>query len=73
MENLLVAVQLEMSEVDPRCVYLTLLALYILKEGFDSKKDEWQLLAKKAKDFLKQCGVKRADVLIKKFSLQINA
>jgi len=32
---------------------LTIIALYILKEEFPDKKDEWQLLAKKAKEFLK--------------------
>ena len=29
-------------------VYLTLLALYILEEGFEDNEDEWQLIAQKA-------------------------
>ena len=52
MEGLLDAMKIKVSGVDQRCVYLTLVALYILYEEFDEKKGEWKLLAKKAKDFL---------------------
>jgi len=46
-------------------------ALYILKEVFEDKKDEWQLLAKKAKEFLKEAGVNKAEALVKKFTLSL--
>ena len=52
MEGLLGAMQIQVNGVDPRCVYLTLVALYVLSEAFEDEKDEWKLLAKKAKDFL---------------------
>ena len=69
VENLLSEMELKGSDSD--CVYFTLVALYILKEAFDAKKDEWAMLAKKAKDFLKEAGVPKADGLIRKFTLQI--
>ena len=33
-------------------VYLTLLALFLLREVFIDKEDEWQMIARKAKTFL---------------------
>jgi hypothetical protein len=38
-------------------VLCTIAALFILEEFFSEKEDEWQLLAKKARDFLKSRGV----------------
>jgi len=34
-------------------VWLTLLALWILREKFEKQEDEWQMIAKKAKVYLK--------------------
>jgi hypothetical protein len=34
-------------------IYFTVLALFILKEVFVDREDEWQLLAKKAKNLLR--------------------
>jgi hypothetical protein len=42
-------------------VLLTLIALFILQEKFDDREDEWTLLAKKAKAWLKQVGVAKPD------------
>ena len=52
VEGLLDGMQISVEGVDKRCVYLTLVALYILYKEFDEKNGEWKLLAKKAKDFL---------------------
>jgi hypothetical protein len=38
-------------------VLCTIAALFILEEFFSDKEDEWQLLAKKARDFVKSQGV----------------
>jgi len=35
----------------------TIAALFILEEFFSDREDEWQLLAKKARDFVKSKGV----------------
>ena len=56
---------------DSDCIYLTLVALFILREVFDDKKDEWELIAKKAKDYLKNVGLAKPDQIVKKFSLAI--
>ena len=63
--------QFDETEVDPQGVYLTLLVLYILKQQFNDKKDEWEMIAQKAKDFLKDVGVARPDGIVKKFTLKI--
>lgn len=52
-------------------IHFTLLALYILKETFDSKKREWQMIAKKAKEWLKSVNVPNADKHIKKLNLSL--
>ena len=56
---------------DLDCVYLTLVALFILREVFEDKKDEWELIAKKAKDYLKNAGLTKPDSIVKKFSLVV--
>ena len=42
------------SQAEPDSIVLTIVALFILNEVFSDQKDQWQLLAKKAKDFLKR-------------------
>jgi len=45
----------EISNVeDQKRVYLTLLAMHILKEEFEDRKDEWVLVSKKGMDYLKK-------------------
>ena len=56
---------------DQDCIYLTLVALFILREVFDDRKDEWELIAKKAKDYLKNAGLAKPDSIVKKFSLDV--
>ena len=51
-------------------VYLTLLALYILREEFDDRKDSWQMLQKKAKDFFKTIGLNNSDRIFRLFTLK---
>lgn len=55
------------ENIDKTTISLTLLALYILREVFDDRKDEWELLAKKAKEYLKQIGLPKADSIVSKF------
>ena len=50
-------------------VYLTLLALFILKECFDDYKGEWEMIARKAKNFLRSAGVPKPDTLLRQFTL----
>ena len=50
-------------------IYVTLLAMYVLEEEFDDKEDQWTLLVRKAKTFLKGCGVSKPDRLIQAFKL----
>ena len=38
---------------DLTIIYLTLLALYILEEAFRDCEDEWQMIASKARDYLR--------------------
>jgi len=46
-------------------------ALFVLKEAFADKKEEWQLLAKKAKEFLKKAGVKNINKHLKRIKLEV--
>ena len=42
----------------------TLVALYILSEFFEEKEDEWTLLTRKAKTWLKEQGIENPKTLI---------
>jgi hypothetical protein len=42
-------------------VLTTILALFILQEKFEDREDEWTLLAKKAKAWLKKGGLAKPD------------
>ena len=52
-------------------VYLTLLAIYILQEGFPNDEDEWTMIVDKAIAFLKQAGLQKPATIVKKFSLVV--
>ena len=54
-------------------VYTTLLAIYILMEVFADQEDEWTLLVRKAKDYLKQAGIDKPDKVLRKFDLEVSA
>lgn len=45
----------------------TALALIVLENEFEDKEDEWQMIAKKAKSFLKDNGIAKPDTLLSKF------
>ena len=49
-------------------VYATLLAIFILMERFADREDEWTLLARKAKTFLRDSGVAKPDKILRLFS-----
>lgn len=49
-------------------VILTLYALWVLKEKYEDKEDEWQMIARKAKGFLKANGISKVEALLKKLS-----
>ena len=52
--------------------YLTLLAWWILAEGFEDNESEWKLIVNKAKTWLEQpAGVFKPARLIKKIKLQL--
>ena len=59
------------SSADPLMIHYTIIALFILKETFDMKKAEWQMIAKKAKEWLKSVKVSNVDKHIKKLSLSL--
>ena len=48
---------------------LTLVALYILQEEFEGREEEWKLIAKKGKEYLKSVGIQNPDALVRKFKL----
>ena len=52
-------------------MYTTLLALFILGEKYDDLEDEWQLLAAKAKTYLKKAGVAKPDKVLRQFNLEV--
>lgn len=52
-------------------VLMTLIALFILQEKFEDREEEWTLLAKKAKTWLKQVGVAKPDSLVAALNLII--
>ena len=59
------------SSADPLMIHFTIIALYILKRTFASKQDEWYMIAKKAKDWLKSVEVPNVDKHIKKLKLTL--
>ena len=69
IESLIAQAKSVGSKEDPKIIHLTIVALYILKDEFLHKKDEWQLIAKKAKDFLKAAGVENIEMYLKKLDL----
>ena len=71
VEELFKNITIQVNGVDQHCVYLTLVALYILKEEFDDREDEWQSIAKKAENFLKKAGITKPDTLVNSFSLKL--
>ena len=40
---------------------MTIIALYVLEEKFEDNEEEWTLLAKKAKAWLKNAGLDKPD------------
>lgn len=52
-------------------IWHTILALFILDEKFDDTVDEWEMIARKAKTWLKQNGVAKPDNFIKKISFTL--
>jgi len=54
-----------------RDVLLTLVALFILQEKFEEREDEWTLIAKKAKTWLKQVGLAKPDKFLTSINLGI--
>ena len=71
IETLIKQALSEGSQADSEDLYLTIVALFVLKEVFADKKEEWQLLAQKAKEFLKAAGVKNVDKHLKKIQLEV--
>ncbi|CDW72325.1 UNKNOWN [Stylonychia lemnae] len=51
-------------------IWITLLALYILQKKFNSKKNEWKLVAQKGNFYIRLYGIKKPDNFIKKINYQ---
>ena len=47
-------------------LFITIVSLFALKEKFEDKEDEWQMIARKAKGFLKTKGIVKVEPLLKK-------
>ena len=63
------ALQAKISDVSPdSSVYLTLLVLYILEEGYAEEEDQWSLVSEKAKAYLLRCGIENPYTYIDFFS-----
>ena len=54
------------ANADKEQIYVTLLALFLLLEAFGHKEDEWMLLVRKAKSYLKEAGVDKPDKVLRK-------
>ena len=52
-------------------VYATLLAIFILLEKFSNQEDEWNLLVRKAKTFLRDSGLDKPDKVLRRFNLEV--
>ena len=52
--------------------WTTLLALYVLEYKFSDRESEWQLIATKAKKFLKSIGIAKPDNVLKVFKFELN-
>ena len=57
---------------DNELVWLTILALFILSKKFPEKESEWQLIANKAKTFIKAQGIPKPDTVVKSLKFEIN-
>ena len=58
------------QDTDLETIYVTLVAIHVLQEAFEHKCNEWTLLARKAKTYLKQVGVSKPEKLLNLFTLQ---
>ena len=56
---------------DLETIYVTLLGIFVLTEVYSEKEEQWVLLVRKAKNFLKENGIKNPDKLVRAFNLQI--
>lgn len=56
---------------DKDALFMTLLAIYVLAEVFADKEDQWVLIVRKAKSFLKKAGVSKPEKLIRQFTLTL--
>lgn len=62
--------QLGLQDEALNTAYLTLLALFILEEAFIEHEEEWQLIMRKAEEYLEQVsGIAKPLSLARKFTL----
>jgi len=59
------------ADADKETLYVTLLAIHVLTEIFAANEDQWVLLVRKAKTYLKNAGIAKPEKLINQFNLQI--
>ena len=52
-------------------VWLTIVALFILERLFKDKEDEWVLIAKKAKTYLKKSGISKPEKIISSLKIEL--
>jgi hypothetical protein len=61
--------QLKTNELDT--IWCTLLALWLLEEVFGQRSNEWNLLAQKAKKFIKKAGIAKPDKIIRQMKYKL--
>ena len=57
------------ADTDKEILYVTLLAIFVLTEVFAEFEDQWTLLVRKAKTYLKKAGVIKPEKLVHLFNL----
>lgn len=62
-----------LGSADAEQIYATLLAIFLLTEAFSHKEDEWTLLVRKAKAYLKAAGLDKSDKVLRKFNLELKS
>ena len=69
------AVQVQLDNMtlteDREIVYITLMALFILREAFAHREDEHVMICQNAKVWLTAAGVQKPDKLVRKFTLPL--
>ncbi|TNV84644.1 hypothetical protein FGO68_gene15650 [Halteria grandinella] len=61
LEKVKIALKTDVKPESLTRVVLTVLALWVLSKKFEYKEDEWQMIARKAKNYLKAHGIQKLE------------